>query len=75
MSVNVTTLRLPEGMADELSALARAAGEPASEVVRVAIEKELLARRSDPKFQAQRKQLLEHEVGVIERLTPPEEKH
>jgi hypothetical protein len=64
---------MPESRADELSAVARAAGEPISEVIRIAIEREIAFRRADPSFQAQRKQLLEHEVAVIERLTPPED--
>jgi len=74
MSIRATSLRMPESMADELSAVAGAAGEPISEVVRVAIEKEIAFRRADPDFQAQRKQFLEHQVGVIERLTPPGDK-
>jgi predicted DNA-binding protein len=47
MSVRVTSLRMPEGMADELALLARIAGEPISEIVRLAIEKEITHRRSD----------------------------
>lgn len=72
MSVRVTSLRMPESMADELSAVARAAGEPISGVIRIAIEKEITARRSDPSFQAKRKQCLEKDVDALRRLGPPE---
>lgn len=72
MSVRVTSLRMPESMADDLAVLARLAGEPVSEVIRMAIEKEIDARRADPSFQAQRKELLEKDVESLRRLSPPE---
>jgi hypothetical protein len=71
MSVKITTLRMPEGMADELSAVARAADETVSEIVRLAIEKEIAARIAEPSFQERRKQLLEKDVNALRRLAPP----
>ncbi len=71
MSMRATSLRMPEGLADELAAVARACDEPISEIVRAAIENELVLRRSDPTFQERRKKILEKDVAALKRLEPP----
>jgi ribbon-helix-helix CopG family protein len=73
MHTKVTTLRMPESMSDELAAVARTEGEPVSEIVRAAIENEMVTRRSHPTFQKRRKQMLEKDVKALKSLGPPEE--
>lgn len=68
MATKVTTLRLPDYMAAELAAVARADDIPVSEVVREAIGKHIEERRSDKEFQKRVKQLLEEDQEVLERL-------
>jgi predicted DNA-binding protein len=63
-----TSLRLPESLAAELAAVARADGMPISEAVREAIEKHIAERRADQEFQARLKKRLEEDREVLERL-------
>lgn len=65
----VTTLRLAEGMAAELAAVARADGMTVSEAVREAIEKHIAERRASQEFQARLKKRLEEDREVLERLS------
>jgi predicted DNA-binding protein len=69
MATKVTTLRLPDYMAAELSAVARANGVPVSEVVRDALAKHIADLRSDKDFQGRLKLLLEEDQEVLKRLT------
>ena len=69
MPTRVTSLRLPENMAAELAAVARADDMPVSEAVREAIEKHIAERRADEGFQARVKQLLEEDQQLLERFT------
>lgn len=69
MSTKVTSLRLPEHMAAELAAVARADDMPVSEAVREAIEKHIAERRADKDFQERVKQLLEEDQELLKRLT------
>jgi predicted DNA-binding protein len=69
MATKATSLRLPEEMAAELAALARADDMPMSEVVREAIEKHITERRTDKDFQKRVKQLLEEDREVLKRLS------
>jgi hypothetical protein len=62
-------MRLPEPMAAELAAVARADGIPISEAVRQAIEKHIAERRADEEFQKRLKKLLEEDERVLKRLT------
>lgn len=64
----VTTLRVPEDLAAELSAVSRADEEPVSEVVRAAIYRYIADRKSDPQFQTRLQKLLERDREVLERL-------
>jgi predicted DNA-binding protein len=68
VATKVTTLRLPDYMAAELSAVARADEIPVSEAVREAIEKHIAERRADKDFQERVKQLLEEDQEVLKRL-------
>jgi predicted DNA-binding protein len=68
MASKATSLRLPEPMAAELTAVARADGMPVSEAVRTAIEKYIAERRTDKDFQERVKQLLEEDQKVLKRL-------
>ena len=68
MATKVTTLRLPDFMAAELAAVARADDMPVSEAVREAIEKHIDERRSDKSFQSRLKRLLEEDQAVLKRL-------
>lgn len=69
MSTKVTTLRLPDYMAAELAAVARADGVTVSEVVREAIAKHIAKRRADEGFQERVKLLLEEDQKLLKRLT------
>jgi predicted DNA-binding protein len=68
MTTKVTSLRLPDYMAAELSAVARADDMPVSEAVREAIEKHIAERRADEQFQQRLKKLLEEDQEVLKRL-------
>jgi predicted DNA-binding protein len=68
MSTKVTSLRLPDYMAAELAAVARADDVPVSEAVREAIEKHITERRADKDFQQRLKRLLEEDQEVLKRL-------
>lgn len=69
MASKATSLRLPEPMAAELAAVARADGIPISEAVRQAIGKHIAERRADEQFQERLKKLLEEEQRVLRRLS------
>jgi Arc/MetJ-type ribon-helix-helix transcriptional regulator len=64
----VLSLRLPEGMADEIAAVARTDGVSASEAIREAIANHITTRRADKAFKERLKQRLEEDREVLERL-------
>jgi Arc/MetJ-type ribon-helix-helix transcriptional regulator len=64
----VTSLRLGDELSAELNAVARADEVPASEVVRAALYRYIADRKTDPRFQARLRDLLEQDREVIERL-------
>jgi predicted DNA-binding protein len=68
MTTKVTSLRLPDHMAAELAAVARADDMPVSEAVREAIEKHIAERRADADFQKRVKQVLEEDREILKRL-------
>lgn len=68
MATKATSLRLPEQMAAEIAAVARADDMPMSEAVREAIEKHIAERRADKNFQKRLKKLLEEDQAVLKRL-------
>jgi Arc/MetJ-type ribon-helix-helix transcriptional regulator len=69
MPTKVTTLRLPDYMAAELAAVARADAVTVSEVVREAIAKHIAERRVDKDFRQRLKELLEEDQKLLEQLT------
>ena len=69
MATKATSLRLPEPMAAELTAVARADGIPVSEAVRIAIAKHIAERKADKDFQNRLKQLLEEDQKVLKLLS------
>jgi len=68
MATKVTSLRLPDHMAAELAAVARADDMPVSEAVREAIEKHIAERRADKEFQKRVKEILEEDQRILKRL-------
>jgi Arc/MetJ-type ribon-helix-helix transcriptional regulator len=69
MATKVTSLRLPDQMAAELAAVARADDIPVSEAVREAVEKHIAERRADEEFQKRLRHLLEEDQKILKRLT------
>jgi predicted DNA-binding protein len=68
MSIKVMTLRLPESMARQLGAVARAEGLPVSEVLREGIENHLAARCSDEAFKERLRKVHEEDHDVLKDL-------
>lgn len=64
----VTTLRLPEGMAAQLAAIARTEGVPASEFVRQAIENHMALTLAGEGFKDRMKQQFDQEREVLRDL-------
>ncbi|MDX6635153.1 MAG: Ribbon-helix-helix protein copG family [Solirubrobacterales bacterium] len=69
MATKVLSLRLPEEIAVEIAAVARANGVSVSRAIRMAIEDYVAAQRSDKAFKARLKQRLEEDRELLERLT------
>jgi predicted transcriptional regulator len=69
MRTKVSSLRVPEDLAIELDAVARAEGESVSEITRAALYQFIAARRSDREFKERLQKRLEEDREVIERLT------
>jgi predicted DNA-binding protein len=68
MSIKVMTLRLPESMARQLGAVARAEGLPVSEVLREGIETHLAARCSDEQFKERLRKVHAEDRDVLKDL-------
>ena len=68
MTTKAMSLRLSEGQAAELAAVARTDEVKISEAVREAIDGHIAARRSDPDFQKRLRRRLEDEHAILERL-------
>ncbi|MGN6588556.1 MAG: hypothetical protein ACTHKT_13975 [Solirubrobacterales bacterium] len=64
----VMTVRIEDDLNDEINAVARADDAPASEVVRAALYHYIAERKSDPRFQARLREILEKDREVVERL-------
>jgi predicted DNA-binding protein len=69
MATKAMSLRLPEDLAAELSAVAAADEMPISEAVREAIDKHIAERRADKAFQERLKKRLEQNRALLERLS------
>ena len=68
MSMKVSTLRLPESMAKQLNAIARAEGVPVSEVLREGIEKHIAARISDEGLKERLRKVQQEDTDVLKDL-------
>lgn len=64
----VTTIRIEDDLNEEINAVARAEGVPASEVVRAALYRHVAELMADPLIQARLRELLEKDREVLERL-------
>jgi hypothetical protein len=64
----VTTMRLPEGMAAQLAAIARTEGVPVSEFVRQAIEDRMTLRLTEEGFKARMKRRMDEDREVLRDL-------
>jgi predicted transcriptional regulator len=62
------TLRLPDGTAAELEAVARTDETSVSEAVREAIDHYIAERRQDAEFKARLRKIIEDDREVLERL-------
>jgi Arc/MetJ-type ribon-helix-helix transcriptional regulator len=68
MPTKAISLRLPEELAADLAAVARADDVPVSEAIREAIENHVSTRRADKAFQQRLKKRLDEDRQVLERL-------
>lgn len=68
MSAKQTTVRLPEGLADEAEAIARVRGTSVNSVIVDALTAEVERVRADKDFTARAKKLLERDKELLERL-------
>ncbi len=68
MNMKVSTLRLPESMAKQLGAIARAEGISVSEVLREGIENHITARCSDEKLKERLRKVQQEDRDVLKDL-------
>ena len=68
MATKVLSLRLPEELAAEITAVARADGVSVSRAIREATENHVTARRADKDFKKRLKQRLDEDRELLERL-------
>jgi predicted transcriptional regulator len=67
MSKNFT-VRLPDELAADAEALARAEGRSLNETVQQALVEAVERRRRDPKFQARLRRIIEQDRELLDRL-------
>jgi predicted DNA-binding protein len=68
MGTKATSLRLPEELAADLAAVARADGMTISDAVREAVGKHIASRSTDEDFQQRVKKRMEENRELLERL-------
>jgi predicted DNA-binding protein len=68
MEWKTMSLRMPQSMAVDLAAVAKADGNPVSEAMREALEQYIVSRRSDQDFKKRLKERLEEDREILERL-------
>jgi predicted transcriptional regulator len=66
--VKSMTLRLDDGQARELAAVARADNIPISEFIREAISSQIEARRQNDEFRARLRGVMDEDREILERL-------
>ncbi len=62
------TVRLPDELAADTEALARAEGQSVNETVKQALAEAVERRRKDPAFQARLRRIIEEDRELLERL-------
>jgi predicted transcriptional regulator len=62
------TVRLPDDVAEDAQALARAEGQSMNETVKQALIEAVERRRKDPKFKARVRKIIEEDRELLERL-------
>ena len=62
------TVRLPEELAKDTEALARAEGQSVNETVKQALAEAVERRRNDPEFRARLRRIIEEDQELLERL-------
>jgi predicted transcriptional regulator len=62
------TVRLPDELAADTEALARAEGQSVNETVKQALAEAVERRRNDPKFRARLRRIIEEDRELLERL-------
>jgi predicted transcriptional regulator len=68
MERKAVSLRLPDGMTEELKAIARANDLPMSELMREALEEFIVSRRSDKQFKERLAKRLEEDREFVEKF-------
>jgi predicted transcriptional regulator len=62
------TVRLPDELAADAEALARAEGQSVNETVKQALAEAVERRRTDPAFRARLRKVIEEDQELLERL-------
>ena len=62
------TVRLPDDLAADAEALARAEGQSVNETVKQALAEAVERRRKDPEFRARLRRIIEEDRELLERL-------
>lgn len=62
------TVRLDDELAADAEALARAEGQSLNETVKTALREAVERRRTDPKFKARLRKIIEEDQELLERL-------
>lgn len=62
------TVRLPNDVAEDAQALARAEGQSMNETMKQALIEAVERRRKDPKFKARVRKIIEEDRELLERL-------
>lgn len=68
MATKVLSLRLPEEIAAEIAAVARADGVSVSRAIREAIEQHIAVRKADKTFKERLQRRLQEDRELLERL-------
>lgn len=68
MKYREMTVRMQEGQAEALAAVAHADNVPIAEAIRDAIDEHIERRRADTEFQARLREMMERNRSVLERL-------
>lgn len=63
-----TTVRLPDGLADDAEAVARVRGSSVNQLIIDSLAAEIERVRADDDFTARAKQLLERDHAILDRL-------